>query len=224
MMVGQHPVIAIDGPTASGKGTVAALLAGRLGFHYLDSGAIYRVTALAAIHAEVNLEDALAVAALAGHLDLLFQNDQVYLNGKDVTAAIRSELVGQGASKIAVHAPVRAALLQKQRGFARAPGLVADGRDMATVVFPDACVKVFLTAEVQVRAQRRYKQLLEKGNSVKFEHLLADLEERDHRDVNRLAAPLKPTAQSQVLDSTLMSIEEIVDCVYSLYTGQFQLS
>jgi cytidylate kinase len=224
MIAEQPPVIAIDGPTASGKGTVAALLAGRLGFHYLDSGAIYRVTALAAIQAEVDLEDALAVAAFASHLDLLFQNDRVYLNCNDVTAAIRSELVGQGASKIAVHAPVRAALLQKQRGFAQAPGLVADGRDMATVVFPDACVKVFLTADVQVRAQRRYKQLLEKGNSVKFEHLLVDLEERDHRDVNRLVAPLKPTAQSQVLDSTLMSVEEIVDCVYNLYTSQFQLS
>lgn len=212
------PVIAIDGPTASGKGTIAARVAAHVGFHYLDSGALYRLTALAARQAGVDLADEGGVAAVAATLDVRFQGDHVWLGGHDVSADIRQESVGNAASRIAVFAPVRAALLQRQRAFATLPGLVADGRDMASVVFPGAQLKVFLTATAQARAQRRHKQLLEKGISVKFEDLLTDLQQRDERDTNRPVAPLKPSADSWVLDSTDLGITEVVDQIVARYS------
>jgi cytidylate kinase len=203
------PVLTIDGPTASGKGTIAQRVAGALGFHYLDSGALYRLTALAALRAGVALDDAPALAALAVRLPLSFGADGVVLlGGEDVTDAIRAEAVGSGASRLAVHPGVRAALLGLQRGFRRPPGLVADGRDMGTVVFPDAQLKVFLTATAESRADRRYKQLIEKGISANLPGLLQDLRERDARDASRAVAPLAPAEGALVLDSTGLSVEQ----------------
>jgi cytidylate kinase len=211
------PVIAIDGPTASGKGTIAARVAAHFGFHYLDSGAIYRITALAAGRAGVDLDHESAVAQVARGLDARFQGEQVLLAGQDVSADIRSEATGNAASRIAVFPAVRAALLERQQAFAQPPGLVADGRDMASVVFPQAALKVFLTASAQERANRRYKQLLEKGISVKFDDLLNDLLLRDQRDSNRPVAPLKPSADSWVLDSTGLDITAVVDQIVRRY-------
>ncbi len=211
------PVIAIDGPTASGKGTIAAHVAQALGFGYLDSGAMYRLTALYSQLKGVSQEDEIRLTELAGNLPARFDAGSVWLGDIDVTEAIRQEQVGNLASKIAVIVPLRAALLARQRAFAVNPGLVADGRDMGSVVFPHACLKVFLTASVQERANRRYKQLIEKGISVNFTDLLQDLRARDDRDMNRAVAPLKPCEGAWVLDSTGVGIQEIVDSIVKKY-------
>jgi cytidylate kinase len=201
-------VIAIDGPSASGKGTVASRVAAALGFHYLESGALYRLVALA------GGPDPARTAAV---LDVVFQDGKIILSGQDVTDAIRDEAVGLRASDIARIQPVRDALLARQRAFRQPPGLVADGRDMGTVVFPDAVLKVFLTASVAVRAQRRYKQLKDKGNSANLATLSRELEERDQRDATREAAPLKPAADAASLDSSEMTIDAVVDWVLNRY-------
>lgn len=207
------PVLTIDGPTASGKGTIAQRTAQSLGWHYLDSGALYRLTALAAIRAGVAFDDAPALATIAAALPVGFDGAAVRLGGEDVTDAIRDEAVGGGASRVAVHPEVRAALLGLQRSFRRPPGLVADGRDMGTVVFPDATLKVFLTASAESRAERRHKQLIEKGIPANLSGLLQDLRERDARDASRAVAPLAPAEGAFVLDSTRLSIDETVDAV-----------
>lgn len=219
--IGQPPVrvIAIDGPTASGKGTVAQRVAAALGFHYLDSGALYRLVALRALRVGTAPEDARALAAIAAGLRPVF-SDRVTLDGEDVTDAIRQEEVGVMASKIAVHPPLRAALLDLQRRCRQPPGLVADGRDMGTVVFPDAALKVFLTASVQARAERRHKQLSEKGFSANIAALLQDLRERDARDASRAAAPLKPAQDARLLDSSNLTIEQVVNQVVRWYRGE----
>jgi cytidylate kinase len=211
------PVIAIDGPSASGKGTVAALVAQALGFHYLDSGAIYRVTAYAAQRAGLSLDDEAALARLAKGLDLRFEGGEVFLNGEPVGDAIRTEEAGRAASKIAAMPVLRAALLERQRAFRQAPGLVTDGRDMGSVVFPDATVKIFLTASCEARAQRRYKQLIEKGFDANLAALFQDLSERDARDAARAAAPLKQTADAALLDTTGLTISQAVEQVLQGY-------
>jgi cytidylate kinase len=211
------PVIAIDGPTASGKGTVAQRVAQALGWHLLDSGALYRLCALAALRRDVDLDDAKALAALAAALPVRFAEGAVELGGVDVTDAIRDEAVGNAASRIAVHAALRTALLELQRGFRRLPGLVADGRDMGTVVFPDATLKVFLVASVESRAERRYKQLIEKGFSANLADLLRDLEERDARDAKRAVAPLRPAEDAMVIDSTHLDVDQTVAEVLGAY-------
>mgnify|MGYP001125612725 CR=1 FL=1 len=211
------PVIAIDGPSASGKGTVAALVARQLGFHYLDSGAIYRVTAYAALRRGVDLADEAGLAALARSLDLRFDGVEVYLDGQPVGDAIRTEEAGRAASKIAALPALRAALLELQRGFRQVPGLVTDGRDMGSVVFPDATVKVFLTATAEERAQRRYKQLIEKGFDANLAALVEDLRERDARDASRASAPLRQEADAHLLETTNLTIAQAVDQVLGWY-------
>ena len=213
------PVIAIDGPTASGKGTVAQRVAAVLGFHYLDSGALYRLVALQALRSGTAPDDAPALAAIAAGLRPRFSH-RIVLDGEDVTDAIRQEEVGVMASKIAVHPALRAALLELQHRCRQAPGLVADGRDMGTVVFPDAATKVFLTASVEARADRRHKQLREKGISANLAALLQDLRERDARDANRAAAPLKPAEDARRLDSSSLTIDEVVDRVVRWHRGE----
>ena len=207
-MAGAVPVVAIDGPSASGKGTVASQLAAALGFHYLESGALYRLIALVSLRQKKTGEAALA--EIARTLPIAFRGDKIFLEDHDVTEEIRSEACGVRASEVAPLAAVRQALLERQRGFRRPPGLVADGRDMATVVFPDAALKVFLTASPEVRAERRYKQLKEKGINANLRALSRDLAERDARDANRAVAPLVPALDSQVLDSSALSIEQVV--------------
>lgn len=202
------PVIAIDGPSASGKGTVASQVAQRLGFHYLESGALYRLVALAG---------GKDPAHTAAGLDISFRDGKIYLDKQDVTYDIRSELVGIRASEVAKVPAVRQALLARQRAFRRAPGLVADGRDMGTVVFPDARLKVYLTASVPIRAERRYKQLIDKGNNANLAALSRDLEERDRRDAERAVAPLKPAPDAVLLDSSDLSVGQVVDRVLQLY-------
>ncbi len=211
------PVITIDGPSASGKGTVAERVAAALGFHFLDSGALYRLTALSAMRHGVALDDAARVAQLAATLPAAFRDGTVWLAGEDVTDAIRAEAVGDGASKVAALPAVRAALLDRQRAYRQAPGLVADGRDMGTVVFPDATLKVFLTASVGVRAQRRHKQLIDKGIHANLAALSRDLEERDARDAARAVAPLRPAEGAVLLDSSALTIGEVVDKVLMLF-------
>lgn len=213
------PVIAIDGPTASGKGTVAHRVAQHLGFHYLDSGALYRLTALSAIRHQVSLTDEHALAKLAEKLPCKFVGDQIWLANENVTAAIRAEEVGNTASRIAVLPTVRHALAGLQHGFRIAPGLVADGRDMGTVIFPYATLKVFLTASVDARAQRRYKQLIDKGFSASMEDLLNDLKERDARDSNRAVAPLKPAEGAYMLDTSNMTADQAVEQVLHWYAA-----
>jgi len=204
------PVITIDGPTASGKGTVAANVAMALGFHYLDSGALYRLVALRALESNVPAADAQTLARLAAELKPRFADGHVRLDGRDVTEAIRTEEVSQLSSRVAVHAPVRQALLELQRAFRQSPGLVADGRDMGTVVFPDAGLKIYLTASVEARADRRHKQLIEKGFPTTLRALLQDLRQRDERDTQRSSAPLKPAEDAYQLDSSALSIDEVV--------------
>jgi cytidylate kinase len=211
------PVIAIDGPAASGKGTIAAATAQALGFHYLDSGSLYRLVALKALRTGTALEDAAALAALAAGLDVGFVHGKILLDRDDVTAAIREEAVSAGASQVAVHPGVRGALIDRQRGFRREPGLVADGRDMGTVVFPDAPLKVFLTATAEERARRRHKQLIEKGISVTLDSLLRDIRERDVRDGTRAAAPLRPAADAVLLDTTTLTIDQVITRVLALW-------
>lgn len=200
------PVIAIDGPSASGKGTIASRVAGILGFHYLESGALYRLVALVALRE--GLEDEGAIAKAAEGMDVSFLGEEIFLEDQEVSLQVRHEQVGTRASEVARMPAVRAALLKRQRAFRRPPGLVADGRDMATVVFPDADLKIFLTARPEIRAERRYKQLIDKGIAANLASLSRDLEERDARDRNRSIAPLVPASDSQVLDSSALSIEE----------------
>ena len=211
------PVIAIDGPSASGKGTVAALVAQALGFHYLDSGAIYRVTAYAAQQAGVDLADEAALAKLALGLDLHFMGGEIYLNGQAVGDAIRTEEAGRAASKIAALPALREALLARQRAFRQAPGLVTDGRDMGSTVFPDAPLKIFLTATAEERAQRRYKQLIEKGFAANLADLLQDLRERDARDAARSSAPLRQMADAELLDTTNLTVDQAVEQTLAWY-------
>jgi cytidylate kinase len=211
------PVIAIDGPAASGKGTVAHGVAQALGFHYLDSGSLYRLVAFKALRTGTRIDDESALAAIAAALGASFKTGGIWLDGGDVTADIRSADVGAAASRVAVFASVRSGLLARQRAFRRPPGLVADGRDMGTVVFPDAMLKVYVTATAEERAARRYKQLIEKGNSVNIDSLLDDIRERDARDTGRAAAPLRPAADAVMLDTTGMSIEASITLVLERY-------
>ena len=211
------PVITLDGPSASGKGTVAERVAAALGFHFLDSGALYRLTALSAMKQGVALDDEARVAGLAAELPATFHGSAVWLADEDVTDAIRAEAVGEGASKVAALPAVRAALLDRQRAYRQAPGLVADGRDMGTVVFADATTKVFLTASAEARAERRYKQLIGKGNSASLPALVADMQARDARDTARAVAPLKPAPDALLLDTTHMDIESAVQAVLAQY-------
>ena len=209
------PIIAIDGPTASGKGTVAARVAEALGWSVLDSGALYRLSALAALRRGVADTDEQALADIARGLDIRFQGDKVLLDNDDVTEQLRQEHIGDMASRIAPLQPLRDALLERQRAFRQAPGLVCDGRDMGTVVFPDATLKIFLIADVDARAQRRYNQLIEKGFSANLGDLLTDLKARDDRDQNRLVAPLKPASDAVVVDSSNLGVDQTVDCILS---------
>ena len=213
----QVPVVTIDGPAASGKGTIAAAVAAALGYGYLDSGSLYRLVALKAIRTATRLDDEAALAALTSGLDIRFQAGRILLDGADATAAIREEAVSAGASRVAVHAAVRRALIDRQREFRRPPGLVADGRDMGTVVFPDADLKVFLTATADERARRRHKQLIAKGISVTMDSLLRDIRERDARDAGRAAAPLRPADDAVLLDTTHLTIDEAIARVLSLW-------
>lgn len=211
------PVIAIDGPSASGKGTVARNVAEALGFHFLDSGALYRLVALAALRRDAALDDAAEIANLARNLEVRFEDDKVSLDGRDVTQAIREERISGTASRVAALAPVRAALLVRQRAFREPPGLVADGRDMGSVVFPDATLKIFLTADAAERARRRYKQLMEKGMSASMSALLQEIRDRDARDSQRAAAPLQKVADAIELDTTDLSVDEAVAQVLAWY-------
>lgn len=214
-MPSQSPVITVDGPSGAGKGTLCMLLADKLGFHLLDSGAIYRVLALAAIHHGVDTESEDALVPLATHLDVQFiaEGDlvKVILEGEDVSGELRKEETGMAASKVAALPRVREALLRRQRAFSAAPGLVADGRDMGTIVFPEAEAKIFLDASAEERATRRLKQLQQKGLDVRFDDLLSEIQERDDRDRNRPVAPLRPAEDALVLDSTSMNIEQVVE-------------
>ena len=212
-----YPVIAIDGPTASGKGTVAALVAETLGFHYLDSGALYRLVALASEQQGIDVKNGPELGLLVPKLLISFKNGQIFLNGDGVTDAIRTESIGLRASAVAIHPEVRSALVGLQRSFRQAPGLVADGRDMASVIFPDAVLKVFLTATAAARAERRYKQLIAKGISAKLSDLLQDLQERDARDSSRGTAPLLVADGAKVLETSDLSIDQAVKTVLDWY-------
>jgi 3-phosphoshikimate 1-carboxyvinyltransferase len=214
------PVICVDGPTASGKGTLASRLAEQLGYHYLDSGALYRLTALAAKQQGIAWDDEPALAKLAARLPVVFEGQTVLLNEEDVSEAIRSEEMGMGASKVSVFPTVRAALTQLQHSFAKLPGLVADGRDMGTVIFPGSPLKIYLTASAEKRAERRYKQLISKGIPAKIDILRADLEARDLRDTSRESAPLKPAQDAVLLDNSSQTIEESVDFVQSQWRSK----
>jgi CMP/dCMP kinase len=214
------PVIAIDGPTASGKGTVAHRVADALGFHYLDSGALYRLTALAATRAGAALTDEAAIAEIARNLETRFIGETVLLSRIDVTDDIRTEIAGQNASVVAAMPSVRAALLERQRAFVEAPGLVADGRDMGSVVFPNASLKVFLTASVETRAERRLNQLIQKGNPAILQDVVKELRIRDERDINRSVAPLKRLEDAQLLDTTGISANEAVKQILDWYKKQ----
>ncbi len=213
------PVLTIDGPSGAGKGTVSKLLAKRLGWHFLDSGAIYRALAWAVLSRGVSLVDEEAVSRVAMEMTLEFicnESVQVLVDGKDVTDELQTEECGRAASTIAAYPKVRQALLEKQRQFLRPPGLIADGRDMGTVVFPDAPYKVFLTASPKVRAERRYRQLKEQGFDVNLDQIINDLEERDRRDRERKEAPLKPAQDAVVIDSSGLTAQQVVDKILAL--------
>lgn len=228
-MTADVPVLTIDGPSGSGKGTISALVAQDLGWHLLDSGALYRLVALGAERNGIALNDEQALADYASQLDVRFEfkigqiEPLTMLEGQVVGDAIRSESCGNAASRVAAIELVREALLQRQRDFRQAPGLVADGRDMGTVVFPDAGVKIFLTASVDERAQRRYKQLIQKGISANLADLLTEIAERDARDTERAVSPLKPAANAVVLDTSDLSIDEVRDRVLDLCRDRFAL-
>ncbi|TKB50389.1 (d)CMP kinase [Ferrimonas sediminicola] len=212
----QAPVITIDGPSGVGKGTVCHLLAEKLGWHLLDSGAIYRVLALAALHHNIELDNEEGLALMAAHLDVSFSPDdeggiKVVLEGEVVSREIRSQECANAASKVAAFPRVREALLRRQRAFRVEPGLIADGRDMGTVVFPDAEAKIFMTASAEERARRRYLQLKEKGLDASIDRLLAEIRERDERDANRKVAPMKPAEDALLIDTTELSIDQVVD-------------
>jgi cytidylate kinase len=212
-----YPVIAIDGPTASGKGTVASLVAEKLGFHYLDSGALYRLIALASEKRGIDAKNGPELGLLVPKLLISFRSGQIFLDGEDVTSAIRTENIGLRASNVAVHPEVRSALVGLQRSFRQSPGLVADGRDMASIIFPDAVLKVFLTATAAARAERRHKQLIAKGISAKLSDLLQDLQERDARDSSRGTAPLLVADGAKVLETSDLSIDQAVKTVLDWY-------
>ena len=216
MTLSPIPVIAIDGPTASGKGTVAQWVAERLGFHYLDSGSLYRLAALAAIKQGQDLADADAVTKVAENMDVAFRDGKTLLDGRDVGDEIRTEAASQNASRVAALPSVRTALLNLQRDFRVASGLVADGRDMGSVVFPDAILKVYLTASAEARAERRTKQLKEKGMSAIMADVVKELRARDERDMNRPAAPLKHYSDAYLIDTTGISAEAAVEKILSL--------
>lgn len=206
-------VITIDGPSGAGKGTLSQMLAAHTGYHLLDSGALYRLVALAALNSGADLNDEQQIARIASTLDVIFQvvgnNTRILLAGFDVTSAIRQESVSMCASQIAAYPAVRAALLERQREFAISPGLIADGRDMGTTVFPAAQIKIFLTASAEARAERRYQQLVAKGELVDMASLVKDIRERDERDSNRAVSPLRPADDAIVIDSTSMSIDQV---------------
>ena len=216
----QIPVITLDGPSGVGKGTIAQRVANQLGFLILDSGSLYRLTALASLNDGIELDDEIAIADIAANLDVVFKPEanglQILLRSEDVSEAIRQEDIGMRASKVAAIPAVRDALLQRQRDFLELPGLIADGRDMGTTVFPDAPVKVFMTASAEERAERRVKQLKEKGLSVNIAALVADLKARDEQDANRAVSPLKPADDAILIDTTSMSIEEVTQQVLDL--------
>jgi len=217
----RSPIVTIDGPSGSGKGTISRAVAVRVGWHLLDSGALYRLVALAGLKQSVKSDDVDAHARIAGSMDVRFDvapdgDELVILSGEEVTRQIRSEEAGQGASRVAAWPPVRNALLDRQRAFAKAPGLVADGRDMGTIVFPEADLKIFLTASPEERARRRYKQLKDKGSDVSLPALSREITERDLRDSTRAVAPLKPAPDAEVIDSTSLTIEQVIDRVIAL--------
>jgi cytidylate kinase len=212
-ILNEIPVIAIDGPSASGKGTVAQIVAEKLGYHYLDSGALYRIVALAAKVKNVSWQDEQALADLASNLSISFSDGEIYLNGQNVSEDARTEEMGKVASQVAVHPALRQALVSLQHSFRKAPGLVADGRDMATVIFPEAKTKIYLTATAEVRAARRYKQLMSKGIHVNLADILFDLQQRDIRDQQRNVAPLQQAKDAVLLESSDLSIEQAVKFV-----------
>lgn len=211
------PVITIDGPSASGKGTIAQLVAKGLGFHYLDSGALYRLVALKSSQEGVNISDEDALAEIASTLDVSFENNDVFLENKQVTDAIRTEQCGVLASKLASYQGVRDSLVARQRAFRKLPGLVTDGRDMGSVIFPDAVLKIYLTASAEVRAQRRYKQLIEKGINANINSLQEEIRERDERDSHREIAPLQKRLDARLLDTTSLSIFQAQNSVLEWY-------
>lgn len=217
------PVLAIDGPSGSGKGTVSRKLARRLGWHLLDSGALYRLVALAAVEGKLSLDDSEGLSRIASNMNISFAPasdlEQVFLEGKEVSEAMRTETCGTNASKIALQPAIRNAVVARQRRFAQAPGLVADGRDMGTIVFPDAILKVFLTASPEERALRRYNQLKDKGIDVNLAALSRHVYKRDRRDVERNVAPLRPARDARVLDSTELDANEVVGCVFGWLLG-----
>lgn len=213
------PVIAIDGPSASGKGTVAQSVAEKLGYHYLDSGALYRIVALAGRKQGISWQDEYALAAMAAGLDIRFENGEIFLNGDNVSADVRTEEMSRGASEVAVHPAVRRALVDLQRSFRKAPGLVADGRDMGSVIFPDARTKIFLTASAEVRAERRYKQLMGKGNHAILADILKDLQMRDARDRERKVAPLQQCEDAALLDTDDLTIEQAVQSALDFHAA-----
>ena len=227
-MSSQAPVITVDGPSGVGKGTLCQWLAKRLGFHLLDSGALYRLTALAALRRNLALEDEMQIAAVAAGLEVEFLagtggEPRIVLGGVDVGAELRSETCGNAASRVAALPAVRAALLQRQRDFRQPPGLIADGRDMGTVVFPDAELKLFLTASAEERAHRRYKQLSAQGMSANLKNLASEIAERDARDCQRAIAPLQPAADAEVLDTTHLRIAEVCDQALTLVAQRLGL-
>ncbi|MCW8909537.1 MAG: (d)CMP kinase [Gammaproteobacteria bacterium] len=219
------PVITIDGPSGSGKGTIAQNVASQLGWNILDSGSLYRLTALACIQEKIDYEDEASVEAIARNLPVSFNSTQqglkILLKNEDVSDAIREENIGMAASKVAALGGVREALLERQRAFVSEPGLIADGRDMGTTVFPQAGLKIFMTASCEERAQRRYKQLKEKGISVSLAALVADLKARDEQDSNRSISPLKPADDAIVIDSSNMTIEQVTQKVLDLANQAF---
>ena len=221
MSTNKIPVITIDGPSASGKGTIAQLVARKLGFHYLDSGALYRLVALKAIQLNTDMQNSAELAEIARNLNVLFKDEQIYLDGKTVTDDIRTEQCGIAASQLAAYPQVRAALTERQRGFRQLPGLVTDGRDMGSVIFPDADLKIYLTASAEVRAQRRHKQLIEKGMSANIANLLQDIQKRDERDSSRSIAPLQQEVDAKLLDTTSLTISQAQDAVLSWYNDIF---
>lgn len=216
------PVIAIDGPSASGKGTVAKRVAAALGYHYLESGALYRLVALASLRAKVSPQDPARITRLGTELEAMFQGERVFLSGQDVTDALYAEDCGIRASEIAPIPELRAALLERQRAFRRPPGLVADGRDMGSIVFPDATLKVFLTASLAVRARRRHKQLIDKGIHASLAPLSRDLAERDARDAARAVAPLAAAPDAVQLDSSDLGVDEVVALILGWYRERTQ--